>query len=192
MEVSSSAITGSMRVGLQIISSHKKPVLEVYHQLRNTFGPEIEYEMPGIVSGSDNKLKNHRIHDIFVQFTLINIGGERAENIKLSLSGDLQRNSDRPMSDIFHTIIPQMASGQTHFLFRLDNHDLQVYPKGGGKSQGLKDQSLTIKVEYDAPKGFINWFLSIPSKIRRKRRFETIYTFTPKLVAGDLPAAEYA
>lgn len=41
MEVSSSAITGAMRIGVQVVSSHKAPILEIYHQVRNRFGPEL-------------------------------------------------------------------------------------------------------------------------------------------------------
>lgn len=43
MEISSSAVTGAMRIGVQIVSSHKNPVLEIYQQVRNRFGPETEY-----------------------------------------------------------------------------------------------------------------------------------------------------
>ena len=53
MEVSSSAITGAMRVGVQVVSSHKAPVLEIYHQVRNRIGPEFEYETPKGVSGEE-------------------------------------------------------------------------------------------------------------------------------------------
>ncbi|MFA0339061.1 hypothetical protein, partial [Vibrio breoganii] len=42
MEVSSSAITGAMRVGVQVVNSHKRPLLEVYHQVHNKFSPEQE------------------------------------------------------------------------------------------------------------------------------------------------------
>lgn len=50
MEVSSSAVTGAIRIGVQVVSSHKLPVLEIYHQVRNRFGPEFEYEIPKGVS----------------------------------------------------------------------------------------------------------------------------------------------
>lgn len=193
MEISSSAVTDALKVGIQVLSSHKRPLLEVYHQVHNRFGPEFEYQVPKGVSGKEHIDMKTRFQDIFIQFSLVNIGGERAENIKLSISGDLRRNKPRQdFGESFRSIVPQMAPGQTHFLFRFDDHDLNIYPEGGGKPIGVKTSSFTITVEYDAPKGFINWFLAVPSRIRCKRRFVTTYTFSPQMVAGDLPPAEYA
>ena len=85
-----------------------------------------------------------------------------------------------------------MAPGQSRFLFRFDDHDLNKYPEGGGSPIGLKSESFTILIEYDSGKGVLNWFLSLPSKLRRRRRFREEYTFFPQLVTGDLPPAEYA
>lgn len=192
MEVSSSAITGAMRIGVQVVSSHKAPVLEIYHQVRNRFGPEFEYGIPRGSSGEEMRKHKTRFQDVFVEFTLVNIGGSRAENIKLSLSGDLRRNSPREsFGELFDTLIPQMAPGQSRFLFNFDLHDLNKYPEGGGSSIGLKNGSFTILMEYDSGKGLLNWFLSLLSKMRGKRRFRAEYTFSPQLVAGDLPPAEY-
>lgn len=193
MEVSSSAVTGALRVGLQVVSAHKRPMLEVYHQLRNRFGPEVEYQLPAGFAGEERTTHKTRHQDIFVDFTLINIGGERAENIKISIEGDLKRHKSREdFGKKFGSITPQMAPGQTYYLFRFDDHDLDEYPVGGGRSLGLKNQYFTITIEYDAPKGPLNWILSLPSKLRKKRRFRDTYTFTPQMVAGDLPPAEYA
>lgn len=193
MEVSSSAITGAMRIGVQVVSSHKAPVLEIYHQVRNRFGPEFEYEIPRGNSGEEMLKQKTRFQDVFVEFTLVNIGGSRAENIKLSLSGDLRRNSPREsFGELFDTLIPQMAPGQSRFLFNFDLHDFNKYPEGGGSPIGLKNDSFTILMEYDSGKGLLNWFLSLLSKMRGKRRFKAEYTFFPQLVAGDLPPAEYA
>lgn len=74
MEVSSSVI-GAMRVGVQVISSHSKPLIEIYHQVHNCFGPEQEYDL----NHGDGKPIIHktRHQDIFIQFTMINIGGDR-------------------------------------------------------------------------------------------------------------------
>lgn len=192
MEVSSSAI-GAMRVGVQVISSHRKPLIEIYHQMHNRFGPEQEYDL----NHGDGKPVIHktRHQDIFIQFTMINIGGERAENIKLSITGDLKR--EPPLENFgsaFNSIYPQMAPGQIHYLFQFRNHDLMDYVRKGnvGTPQGLKKSSFTISIEYDAPKGILNWLLSLPSKLRGKRQFRNTYTFSPYMVDGDLPPAEYA
>ncbi len=193
MEVSSSAVTGAMRIGVQVVSSHKVPVLEIYHQVRNRFGPEFEYETPKGASGEETITQKTRFQDIFIEFSLVNIGGSRAENIKLTLSGDLRRNPPREnFGDLFDVVIPQMAPGQSRFLFKFDEFDLNEYPEGGGTPIGLKSESFTINIEYDSGKGILNWLMSRWSKLRGRRRFHDEYTFFPKLVTGDLPPAEYA
>ena len=55
MDVSSSAVTGALKVGLRVVSSHKRPMLEVYHQMRNRFGPEFEYQLPTGFSGKEKR-----------------------------------------------------------------------------------------------------------------------------------------
>ena len=193
MEVSSSAITGAMRIGVQVVSSHKAPVLEIYHQVRNRFGPVFEYEIPKGVSGEDSIKQKTRFQDIFVEFTLVNIGGSRAENIKLNFTGNLKRNPPREsFGELFDVVIPQMAPGQSRLLFKFDQHDLNEYSEGGGSPLGIKKESFTISIEYDSGKGILNWVMSLPSRMRGKRRFRDDYTFFPQLVTGDLPPAEYA
>lgn len=194
MEVSSSAI-GAMRVGVQVISSHRKPLIEIYHQVHNRFGPEQEYSLNSGHDGAKPETLKIRHQEIFIQFTMINIGGERAENIKLSITGELKREPPLDdFGDIFNRIYPQIAPGQIHYLFQFRDHDLNNYVREGnvGTPNGLKQSSFTITVEYDAPKGLLNWLLSIPSKIRGKRQFSNTYTFSPYMVSGDLPPAEYA
>jgi hypothetical protein len=194
MEVSSSAI-GAMRVGVQVISSHRKPLIEIYHQVHNRFGPEQEYALNSGHDESKSEIFKTRHQEIFIQFTMINIGGERAENIKLSITGELKREPPfEYFGGIFNSIYPQMAPGQIHYLFQFRSHDLNNYVREGnvGTPQGLKKSSFTITIEYDAPKSVLNWLLSIPSKIRGKRQFYNTYTFSPYMVDGDLPPAEYA
>ncbi|OCH17741.1 hypothetical protein A6E03_19640 [Aliivibrio sp. 1S128] len=189
MELTSSAITGSMRLGVQVISSHKEPVLEIYHQLRNQYKPEVEYDMPIGVSGKDKRKSKCRHQNIFIEFNLANIGGSRAENIKLTLKGDLRRNHPREnFDDLFDIIIPQMPPGQVKHLFQFKEDDLFECIDGGKK---LKETSFTIVMEYDAGSGKLNWILSRWPKLMGKRRFKQEYTFFPKLVTGDLPPAEF-
>lgn len=192
VEVPASALTGSLRVGVQIISSQKRPVIEVYHQVCNRFGPEIEFDM-SIGSTETKTVKSKtRFQDIFVQFTLVNIGSIRAENLSLTVEGDLKNDRRNIFRGLFKNTIEQFAPGQTQFLFLLQNTDLMQYPPEGGMPLGLKKQKLTITASYDAPPGILNWLLSIPSKLRKKKRFTTTYTFFPQLIEGDLPPAEYA
>ncbi|WP_440884951.1 hypothetical protein [Vibrio campbellii] len=192
MELSSSAITGSMRLGVQVVSSHKEPVLEIYHQLRNQYDPEVEYQLPLGVSGEETATYKSRRQNIFIEFNLANIGGSRAENIKLTLKGSLRRNAPREsFGDLFDTIIPQMPPGQVKHLFQFQEDDLFEISDNCEDTQELKDSTLTIVMEYDVGPGVLNWILSIWSKLKGKRRFKQEYTFFPKLVTGDLPPSEY-
>lgn len=191
IEVPASAISGSLRVGLQIVSNYKQPVLEVYHQVCNRFGPEHEFDIPSGPNGKSNKYKK-RFQDIFVQFTLINIGGVRAENISIDITGDLKRHPPREnLGGIINQKIAQLAPGQSQFLFKFNDHDLLEYAEGGGLPLRVKNQTFTLNIYYDAPPGIINWLLSLPNKLRGKKRFHNSYTFSPLTVSGDLPPPEY-
>lgn len=192
-DISTAAVSSSLRVGLHIVSNYKRPILEIYHQVCNKFGPEHEFELP---AGADSKKTfkhKNRFQDITIQFTLVNIGGVRAENIDLSITGPLKRqHQDLDFGGSFKKSIPQFAPGQSHLLFRFWDHDLFHYPEGASSPQGLKDETFTITISYDAPAGILNWFLALPSKLcRKKRRFTTTYTFSPLLIDGDLPHPEY-
>lgn len=193
-DISTAAISSSLRVGLHVVSNYKRPVLEIYHQVCNTFGPEYEFDLPEGADGKRTAKHKERFQDIFVQFTLVNIGGVRAEDVELSISGPLKRNRlHHDFGGSFRRPIPQFAPGQSHFLFRFDDHDLFQYPEGGGPAMGLKDESFTITISYNPPSGILNWLLALPSRMcRKKRRFTTTYTFSPLLVVGDLPPPEYA
>lgn len=192
-DISGAAISGSLKVGLQVVSSYKRPVLEVYHQFCNRIGPEIELNGPPSADGERTEKIKHRFGRVFVQFTLVNIGGVRAEDVEIRIAGPLAKA--HPSGDLGSWAgksFPQFAPGQTHFLFLFREHDLYRYPDGGGRMLGLKDESCTITISYSAPKGVLNWLLALPSRVRGKRRFTTTYTFWPKFIAGDFPPPEYA
>ena len=46
MDIASSALSNSLKVGLQIATNYKRPFLEVFFELRNDFGPETTSELP--------------------------------------------------------------------------------------------------------------------------------------------------
>jgi len=193
MDIPSSAITGSLKVGLQIASNYKRPVLEIYYQVRNRFGPEMEYQISSDETGTGAKTHKAHHQEIFIQFTLVNIGGVRAENIELKINGKLKRHSPREdFGEIFNTVFAQMAPGQIHHLFSFDDHDLNVYPDGGGSSTGIKSETFTITMSYNAPKGPLNWLFSLPASLRGKKQYTGTFTFSPSMVTGDLPPVEYA
>jgi hypothetical protein len=81
-----------------------------------------------------------------------------------------------------------MAPGQIYYLWRFTIGDLLE-----NNTRELKTSSFTIIAEYDGPRdSILNWLLSIPSRLRRKKRFRTEYTFTPQMVNGDYPPTEYS
>ena len=192
-EISTAAVSSSLRVGLHVVSKYRRPVLEIYYQVCNKFGPEHEFDVPAGADSTKTTKYKTRFQDIFIQFTLVNIGSVRAEDVVLSISGALQRHHPRQdFGGSFKKPIPQFPPGQSHFLFRFDDDDLLQYPEGGGSPIGLKDASFTITVSYNAPRGALNWLLALPNRMRGKKRFTTSYAFSPQVVVGDLPPPEYA
>lgn len=192
-DVSTAAVSGSLKVGLHIVSNYKRPVLEIYHQVFNMFSPEEVLKTPVGLDGMKTRKLRTRFQDVFVQFSLINIGGVRAENIELNVSGSLRRNHPGlGFGGSFKKPIPQLAPGQVHYLFRIDAHDLLHYPEGDGMPSGVKEDTFTITICYNPPPGILNWILGLSSRRKGKKRFTTTYTFSPQLVEGDLPPPQYA
>ena len=178
-----------MRVALQIISSNKNPHLEIYHQVRNIRSPEFEIPVKNAQGENTNKVTKHRTSKQFIQFSLINIGGQRAENVKLTLDCDFTRHSGREIeTSIFKEEINQIGTGQEWFLFSLDFHDL--YNKIDSKAI-FKSEPLKIIAEYNPPSGFVNYIMSLPWKLRKKKRFTTEYILTPSLLDGEFPPTEF-
>lgn len=191
MEVGSLAVTGSLRIGLHIATSYKRPVLEIYHYVKNQIGPEYECKIPKGSSGIGHESVEYRPQEVAICFFLVNIGGVRAENVELRISGELKRNKPREsFGEIFNGTINQIAPGQIILLFNFDQFDLCKYSECGGSPIGDKDETFTIVMSYDAP-GIVNKILSFFAKMRGKKQFVSSYTFSPKVVIGDLPPPEY-
>ena len=191
-----SVASGATKVALQVLTGRKRPVLEVYANLRHRIGPEEVYHSESPFS---KKATEHRIRpqDIFIEFMLTNIGSIRAENVRLTFIGDFTKNlSKRALASlpIFSgKEIKQLAPAQSFPLFMIDHVDLLVYPEGGGKPIGTKQTGFTITAEYDAPGGVLNNPGGVVSKLRKKKQFSMRFAFDPTLYDGlDLPPAEYA
>ena len=187
MELSSSAATGAVRIGVQVVSANKSPQLEIYHQLRNMIGPEKEIDL----GDNGQKTLKLRSQDILIEFRLVNIGGSRAENIKLTLCGGLKSNySFDIFGSLFENVIPQMPPGHSIFLFSFRDFDL-LDRNSGNPPTRMKKESLRIIMEYDSGSGFLNRVFSIPSKIRGKRRFKNEFVFFPEMISNLYPPPEY-
>jgi len=191
MEISASALTGAMRVGLQIVSTYRQPHLEVYYEVLNQFGPEQEFKLPSIQR--DGPADNHktRFQDLRVQFLLINIGGQRAENVRLTKSGSFERSAGRTFGGLFERTLPQIAPGQVLQLFLLDVHEL-AWPHKEDIDVSAKDRDLIITASYDSPWGILNAAKTGYARVRGKPHHTTEFRFFPQLVWGDLPPARYA
>ncbi|HEX5758139.1 MAG TPA: hypothetical protein VF121_03000 [Thermoanaerobaculia bacterium] len=129
-----------------------------------------------------------------MQFVLVNLGNVRAENVTLKFEGGFDRNKPRePLAklEFFGIPIPQLAPGQALFLFRIDDHDLNRWPEGGGHSLGLKDETFFIKASYFGPARGFNRLARVWSWLRRRPQYAMQYTFDPKIVRTDFPSPEY-
>lgn len=199
MELNTSAITGAMRIGVQVIVARKRPVLEIYQQSRNRFGPEQQFELPAGSSGTKTHTHRTRFQEIFIDLTLVNIGGERAENVTFEIEGTFRRHPPRDnLPEIFSLDIKQLSPGQSHFLMKIDDHDLLRYEyseAGGqkvGKPVGMKNDTLKVTIHYDGPTTLLNRVLRLWRRCWGLKQYSTEFLFDPEIFQGDLPPAEYA
>lgn len=197
MEISSSALTGALRVGVQIVVGRKRPVLEIYQQLHNEFDPPFEVDQKDS-AGRTVGIEKHRFQEIFIDLTLINIGSDRAENVTFQVSGEFRREAPRQqLPELFDATINQIAPGQTFYLMRIDNHDLNTYaPEKPGdttafKAVGIKNATLEITIHYDGPDTILNKFLRLPRRWRGLKQYSTVFAFNPAIFIGDLPPPKY-
>ena len=176
---------GALRVGIQVISNHRKPVLEFYFELHNDFGPEHVTPRRNVSVGKAKLVTpemRRRRQDIFASFSIINIGGVRAENVMLSVSENVRPN--RPIQQSrFKTEIPQLAPGQPLFLFRLDQHDL---------FNNDRKCKFNMSAEYNGPWRGMNYLLRIPCQVRNTKQYRTNFAFDADIMAGDLPPPKYS
>jgi hypothetical protein len=192
MDVSTTAATSALRVGVQVLSSLKRPAIEVYNQMRNVIMPEESYVGKDAQDHPTN-IRTIRHHAISVTFTAVNIGGARAENVTMRIVGKFRRNAPREdFGERFRQTIPHMAPGQVMFLFEIGLHDFNRYPADGGSPIGMKDEELGIDVEYDGPREGLNRIGRWWANVRKRRQYVFRYRFNPLTVRGDLPPAEYA
>lgn len=193
MDLSSSTLTGAFRLGTQILANRRRPVLEIYQELRNDFSP------PQQVSASSgrNRTFETRFQDIFVSLILINIGGGRAENVTFHIGGKFQRRAPREHPPgILTTLLRQVPPGQSFYLMRIDAADLNVYSPGPGYAgaqiaTGITEEILTITVHYDGPGHLLNRLLRWPRRLRGLKQYSCRFTFDPASCIGDLPAPNY-
>jgi hypothetical protein len=193
MEISTASMAGPLRLALQVISNQRKPVIEVYWELRNVFRPPQEYDLIGIKGESTGKA-THRFQDIFTEFALINIGGVRAEQVELELTGDFSYHMGmKKLSQIriFRDAqIPQLAPAQRLHLFRIDATDFFLY--SDGKNIGAKQDTFTIIVRYDGPNKGLNRITRWWANVRGTHQYESSFIFDPRCLDGlDLPQGEY-
>ncbi|RTL96166.1 hypothetical protein EJV44_11345 [Ancylobacter aquaticus] len=197
MELSSSALTGALRVGVQVVVGRKRPVLEIYQQLHNDFGPPFDIDQKDS-TGKTVRTDKHRFQNIFIDLTLINIGGDRAEDVNFEVSGEFRREVPRQkLPELFGATISQIAPGQILYLMRIDRHDLNIYePEKPGettafKAVGIKKDILEITIHYDGPDTILNKCLRLPRRWRGLKQYSEKFIFNPSIFIGDLPPPRY-
>lgn len=177
----------AVRAALQVVTHHRAPVLEIYTEVYNRFMPEEPIRGKKI----DGETLKHRWQDIFVQFRLVNIGGQRAVDVNLDIRGGLIGNkSIDELSLIFQRGIPQLAPSQSILLMQLELEDLEEFSETGEKL-GFSTKSLEIQMQYDAPKGFVNSLMNLKSLFSGEKQYQKTFIFSPYLIGGALPPAEY-
>lgn len=183
---------GVTRIALQVVSNKMRPNLEIYHHLINELGPKSEMSNP-----DGGQAIEYRKHEVGIAFYLANIGGNRAEDIKLDLSGEFDRREE-PRSirniGVFNHVIPCIPPGQTILLMKLDDFDLYdyVYTENTGTPNGITSKTLKIELTYNGQNSGFNkvcrWFYGW----RKRKQYIETYHFIPKLFAGDLPTTKYS
>jgi hypothetical protein len=199
MELSTSAITGAMRIGVQVIVAQKRPILEIYQQSRNQFGPEEQLELPAGSVGTKTITHRTRRQDIFIDLTLVNIGGERAESVTFEIEGAFRRHPPRDyLPKVFSREIKQLSPGQSLYLMRIDNFDLLQYEYSEegrlkvGKPIGMNGDTLKVTIHYDGPTTILNRLFRLWRRWKGLKQYSTEFLFDPLVFEGDLPPAEYA
>src|SRR5690606_13181319 len=177
MEISSSALTGALRVGVKVVVGRKRPVLEIYQQLHNVFGPPCEIGQKD-AAGRTAHIHTHRSQDIFIDLTLINIGGDRAESVTFEVSGEFRREEPRhDLPQVLNTTIDQVALGQALYVMRIADHDLNRHKPDNTehptsyKPEGFKDCSLNITIHYHGPSTFLNKSMRWPRRCRGLKQY---------------------
>lgn len=179
MEISGSTVAGAMRVGLQVISAYKGPKLEIYVDVLNQFGPE--YEIAGPFESGTSR---HRSQDIHIQLRLANIGGQRAERVRLLRSGTFERLPPREFGGLFDTEIPQIAPGQVLQLCLFDQHEFMTM--NGPESE------LIIDMFYHSPPGVMSFFSTLGRRLLRRPHHRETFRIKPRMLWGDLPPPTYS
>lgn len=199
MELNTSAITGAMRIGVQVFVAQKRPVLEIYQHCRNQFGPEEKFELPVGLSATKTHTHRTRRQDIFIGLTLVNIGGDRAESVTFEIEGDFRRHPPRDnLPKIFSREVKQISPGQSLYLMKIDQFDLLQYEYSEegtqkvGKPVGMKNDTLKITIHYDGSATLLNRILRLWRHWHGLKQYSTEFLFDPKVFEGDLPPAEYA
>lgn len=183
---------GALRLGIQIASTAKRPLIEIYQRTHNVLGIEQEFPDPGSPGG----VAKHRFSESYISFTAVNIGTRRAENVVVEIGDGLQRN-DHPFGELFGATIPVIAPGQSLSLLRLQETDLFEYeweeqPSGlkTGRPRELKVTRLKIDIGYDGPRQGLGRFTRMWSSWLGKKQFQLRYEFEPRSVATDYPPLE--
>jgi hypothetical protein len=190
MDFISSAVTGAVRIGVQVVVARQRPILEIFCNLHNDFSPTVEIE-------NSRSSQSHRFQRIFIDLVLVNLGGMRAETVTFQTSGRFKRelsNGEEPQ--LFKSTIRQMAPGQSHYLMRIEQGDLHDWAPderdpNASKMAGVKTSTLTIAVSYDGPPTLLNRILRLPRRWRGLKQYETTFVFDPQNFAGDLPPPNY-
>jgi hypothetical protein len=190
MEVSTSSVLGSARIALQVISNYKRPVLEIYWEVRNRIRTTVEESSGiGVIAQLSKGTHSSSHQDTFIEFSLVNIGSVRAEDINFVLISDFKHHLGK-LSDIrlFRDAhLHQFTPAQRMHLFSIDFIDLIADRKSGEFKAPF-----TIRIAYNGPDNWSNKLGLWWARIRHTHQYEMVFTFDPQCMDGlDYPPPEY-
>lgn len=187
MELNTSAVTGAMKVGLQIVSALKRPSVEVFSELRKIDRPMQMF------TGEETRME--RWTEEFIAFYAANIGGRHAENVSFDMSSTkFERPAPRRWGRRVEAEVPIMSPGQRQFLFLLYMHEFNEmeWADGVGKPVGVKTDPINIVIRFDGPNDGVNrvmrWWANA---VLKRKQYEFRYSFNPLSLDGDYPPVEY-
>ena len=172
---------GGTRIALQVATAFKRPVLEIYHHLRNVSAPPETFPIQDH-AGKKIGSQVHRFTDTFFDFQLVNIGGVRAEDALVEFTGDDKYFPCKMIPSVVQGYpISKVPPGQVLLLFRLPSEYVTQ-----------RDEPFTLNIRFNGPSEGINRIFRMWSKLLKRSQYEYAFKFDPKQYSGShLPSPEY-
>ena len=201
MEAGSTAL-GVTRVALQVVTTYKGPHVEVYYQFHNRSILSSQRITESSSITTTKTVQNHNRSDLFLQFSVISVGGRTAYDVIVEIDGELQPHprtefdgstGETKVLDqgTFNDIIKlaQLAPGQNHFLLTIQDSDLLEKTKSS--TNYLRGEKLRIQVMFNSQGHLLGWFKrKFRMFLGHSHEHKTEFIFDPSTLIS-IPPTEY-